>query len=315
MQNLNLYGHTLTIDIADYMQEEFGELFADARWTSEKLIARSPFREDNHPSFYLNLDNDYTGFWGDSGEGTHGNFVQLISALKGISEDEALSELVERFEPKLGKRMDLSIKLPKKKERKTLIRKSQSYSPYLESRGISFETQLLYMTSEDASGFVTFPYMSSSGSVRANKHRSTKTKKFWYDEDGELITDLIFGYQLIALKQPKTVVICEAEIDAMTWNSYKGFVAISLGNASLSQNQVKLLSKINVENVILACDNDKVGRSTNNYLMRNFMHSRTKCYFADYGKHKDANEAFLNDGIVKVKLGKGNENLINLKEF
>src|SRR5690625_6287102 len=65
------------------------------RWTSEKLIACSPFRDDNTPSFFVNLSGEYAGTWGDSGayedEYRSGNFVKLLGFLR--RSEEHTSEL------------------------------------------------------------------------------------------------------------------------------------------------------------------------------------------------------------------------------
>jgi len=57
-----------------------------ARWTESKLIASSPFRDDNAPSFFVNLDGEYAGTWADSGaygtEYESGNFVRLLAYLR-----------------------------------------------------------------------------------------------------------------------------------------------------------------------------------------------------------------------------------------
>ena len=69
---------------------------------------------------------------------------------------------------------------------------------------------------------------------------------------------MLFGYHAIYVMLPKTVVICEAEIDAMT--AYEmGFVGISLGAANLIENQVELIKKVGLDNIIIGTDNDTKG--------------------------------------------------------
>lgn len=56
MPIIKVYGQELDVDIRQEL-----EVFpwTPPRWSSDKLIAASPFRYDHTPSFVVNLDGDY----------------------------------------------------------------------------------------------------------------------------------------------------------------------------------------------------------------------------------------------------------------
>src|SRR5690625_8046285 len=95
------------IDIRNYsvqidLEAELCEYpFDNARWSADKLVASSPFRKDQAPSFFVNLEGDYAGTWADSGsldyEYARGNFVKLIALLRDISYEEASDYLLEKY--------------------------------------------------------------------------------------------------------------------------------------------------------------------------------------------------------------------------
>src|SRR5690625_4272080 len=95
---INIRGHSVQIDIADELSAYH---FDNARWTADKLIASSPFRDDRAPSFFVNLSGELAGAWGDSGaldyEYASGNFVKLIALLRGISYEESADYLIEKY--------------------------------------------------------------------------------------------------------------------------------------------------------------------------------------------------------------------------
>jgi len=79
------------IDIPEYLSRY--DCWENARWTDERLICSSPFREDSSPSFYVNFNNQWAGTWGDSGDGSTGNFIKLVAQLDDTSYEEALEKL------------------------------------------------------------------------------------------------------------------------------------------------------------------------------------------------------------------------------
>lgn len=255
IENINIgKGVVIQIDIADFLTR-FD--WSHERWKDDRLIASSPFREDNSPSFYVNFNNDWSGTWGDSGTGETGNLVSLVAELHGITYEEAWEQLRDEFFVKPYDVPEISINLKQREVPTTFELPKWRPSPYLERRGISHATQLDYMVNE-ADGQINLPYIDGSGLVRALKHRRVAEKDFWYQAGTQSINDLLFGYHLVYEKRPTTLFICEAEIDAMS--AYElGYVGVSTGSAHISQRQVDLLLKTNITNIVIATDNDMAG--------------------------------------------------------
>lgn len=242
------------IDIQEYL-ERFE--WSHAKWTEDRLIAASPFRDDNHPSFFVNYNNDWAGTWGDSGTGDSGNFIQLVAELHDTDYETAFEMLKEEFWIRPYEAPAISVKLGVKKEKSIFDIPVHNPSPYLLGRGISEETQQLYRTSEDESK-VCLPYINGMGLATALKYRRTDNKDFFYEAGNNHLKNMLFGYHVIYEKLPNTLVICEAEIDAMTAYDM-GFVGISLGAANLIERQVDLIKKVDVKNIIIGTDNDEKG--------------------------------------------------------
>src|SRR5699024_11841984 len=100
MEILNIGDKTVQIDIASELSDYH---FDNARWTANKLIASSPFRDDRAPSFFVNLSRELAGAGGDSGaldyEYASGNFVKLIALLRGISYEVSADYVIDRYGP------------------------------------------------------------------------------------------------------------------------------------------------------------------------------------------------------------------------
>lgn len=63
MNQIKVRDKQVNIDIKTEL-EEFD--FRNARWSDDKLIACSPFRQDSTPSFFVTLSGEYSGVRGDS---------------------------------------------------------------------------------------------------------------------------------------------------------------------------------------------------------------------------------------------------------
>src|SRR5690625_8050482 len=97
MSVINVKGKQVDVDIAEELATYSWE---NERWTSDKLVASAPFRDDNAPSFFVNLSGEYAGTWGDSGsideQYSRGNFAALIAYLSGIGYEEAEEYMLEK---------------------------------------------------------------------------------------------------------------------------------------------------------------------------------------------------------------------------
>ena len=73
-----------------------------AKWTDDKLIASSPFRDDTAPSFYIDLEGEYAGVFGDSGAYDSyyesGTLPKLLAYLRNESYEDAVDYLLSKYD-------------------------------------------------------------------------------------------------------------------------------------------------------------------------------------------------------------------------
>ena len=305
MEIIKIRGHDVEIDIAEELsQYDFGY---NARWTADKLIASSPFRDDNRASFFVNLTGEYAGTWADSGstdeEYSRGNFVKLIALLRGLSYEEASEYLLEKYGSLYEAKPGEPIRLPSPKLREpfryTYIEDNpvtQATSPYLLSRGITAEVQALYGVGYDERhrGFTAIPWH-YGGRLANIKYRSTRGKYFFYADVGTPINRLVYGID----QAEETAVICEGEIDAMSWR-VAGISAVAIAGAHISREQVEIIKRSSIKRLYLGGDNDEQGRKFNEQVKREISGYK-RVYSVDYGEEKDANDVLRHSGVRELQ--------------
>ncbi|MFL6555879.1 MAG: toprim domain-containing protein, partial [Bacillus sp. (in: firmicutes)] len=124
------------------------------------------------------------------------------------------------------------------------------------------------------------------------KYRKTFGKTFYYAKGGWPIRELVYG---IEMAQPITV-ICEAEIDALSWQT-AGVASIAVGGASFNGWKRDLILRSSIEELVIATDNDKAGgklRREIEAMMRGHVRIRQAYVPEDV---KDANEALVKYGV------------------
>lgn len=252
------------------VREELSEFdWVKPRWTSEKLIAASPFRYDNTPSFFVNLDGEYAGTFADSGaydaDYESGNLVKLLAFLRS----ETYEETVEYLHHKYGL-IDLSddfkIPIPTiRKERKKIVLDSKELTKYTErhsylrNRGIDEKVEAFFQTRYSKyARAVIIPWHHPNGDLANMKFRKIQGKAFWYRRNAHPIRGLVYGLNKVYKHEITEVELCEAEIDALSMWSIKR-PAIALGSASISRTQVEAIRKSPIERLIISTDSDKAG--------------------------------------------------------
>lgn len=285
---IRVAGKDIFIDLAEHLKRY--DVWEADKWSDDKLICASPIREERHPSFFVNLSGEYAGTWLDSGTDESGNFQALIALLEETTIHTAVDMLLEEYYIKPYEAPSIMPSLAVKQGRTILTENTGVFSDYLMSRGISKEAQEAYGTSEFmAKDAVMFPYIDGNGLIRALKYRNVSRKDFWYQAGNNRIKDLLFGQHLITELKPNTLWICEAEIDAMTVFSYGGYVAVSLGSANISEQQLAVIKKAGFKNIVTACDNDSVGQKANNRIAKALGDTST-IIEVNYKACKDINE-------------------------
>lgn len=303
MTIITVDGHPIDVDIMELLAE-FS--FDNATWKSEKLIAASPFRDEYHPSFFVNLTN---GAWGDSGaideNYASGNLAKLLAYLRNETYEETVEYLVDTYgvrELREGERISLpSINIKPTQTRRVLddsyLQPYRYRNPYLAKRGISEPIQRFMGVgySKDAKA-VTMPWRHPDGALANVKFRQIIGKTFWYAKDAAPIGSLVYGIDKVYEKGFKKVVVCEAEIDAMSWMTC-GVPAIALGGTSVTKEQLDIIRRSPIEHLIKAMDNDGPGAKMSRLLdagLRGYLAVTSVEIPAPY---KDSNDALAKGGV------------------
>jgi DNA primase len=292
----------------DYRAELEKYSWTRPKWSADKLIAASPFRYDKTPSFFVTLTGEYAGCFGDSGaydaEWAGGNFTKLLSFLRNETYEETEEYL--RYEYGLPDNQTDLVTLKPINLRIQRVRQSLSADilaqytedyTYLKNRGISERVQrqmgVLYDTQGKAA---VIPWYGADGRLANVKYRKVYGKTFWYLKGGRPIRELLYGINDVG----KTAVICEAEIDAMSWME-AGYSAVAVGGASFNSWKRDVILRSPIEELIIATDNDKAGgklRREIEAMMRG--HVRLRHAYVG-GEAKDANEALMKYGAEALR--------------
>lgn len=273
------------------------------RWTSDKLIAASPFRYDNTPSFFVGLDGEYAGVFHDSGaydrDYESGGFAKLLAFLRDETYEESVDYLLSTYgvgdEVNSGKVSVPKVQLAKK-VRKVVVEESvlkpyQFRHSYLGQRGISEKVQRFmdvgYSKDDKA---VVMPWRHVDGTLANYKFRKIQGKSFWYRKGAAPIRTLVYGIDKVYRHSITEVYVCEAEIDAMSWWT-SGKPAIAVGGTTLSDEQVDMIRRSPIERLVIAKDNDKAGDKLGRKLIEK-LRGHVELYEVSVPtSYKDANDA------------------------
>jgi len=307
MPIVKIRGHDVDIDIEAELRAYD---WIRPRWQSDKLIAASPFRYDNTPSFFVRLEpfaDLPAGTWHDSGaydpDWRSGNFVKLMAFLRGESYDETADYLLGEY-GRLELGNELTLPAPKLRLASAPLPTlpadiiTQATSGYLLSRGIGAETQALYGVGYGKqAGFTALPWRLPNGEIATVMYRATRGKLFFYESDGWPRRRLIYGIDVIARLGARRAALCEAPIDALSWREGTGgeITGIATGGVTLSDEQADMIKRSSIEEVILAGDNDKPGAEFNAEAERK-LRGHVRLLRADYGAAKDANDVLRQAG-------------------
>jgi DNA primase len=306
LPTIKIRSHSIDVDVRAEL-EQFN--WTRPKWSSDKLIAASPFRYDQTPSFFVNFTGEYAGCFGDSGaydqEWASGNFPKLLSFLRNESYEETEEYLLGEYgwqdESENGNVKLIPVNLRIQRARQSLsadllANYIEDYT-YLMKRGISERVQrqmgVLYDSQQKAA---VIPWRLANGVLANVKYRKTYGKTFWYAKDAWPIRQLVYGVE----NAEETTIICEAEIDAMSWME-AGYAAVTVGGASFNRWKRDLLLRSKISELLVCCDNDKAGgklrreieEAMNGHVRVRHAYVRSDC--------KDANEALVKYGVDSLK--------------
>lgn len=302
MPNVTINGKVIDVDIR-YELEQFE--WTRPQWLHDKLLAASPFRYDNHPSFYVYTDDTPSapaGSWGDSGaydaEWAKGGIVKLLSFLRNETEEETADYLLSAYDL-TGHDGEITLKplhLAEKRFRSALdasILENYRYRhPYLAKRGIPERIQRLmtigYSQEKDA---ITIPWFFPDGRLANVKYRKTRGKTFWYAKGATPIRELVYGLDVVYDRDITEAVICEAEIDAMSWMAV-GIPAIAVGGVAFTREKADAVKRSPIERLIINADNDRAGEKLKRMIIDRLT-GYVSLGVAELPGVKDANEALV----------------------
>lgn len=305
MANVKIQGYTINIDIEAELQEFEWDR---PRWSSGKLIAASPFRYDRTPSFFVNLDGDLAGVWGDSGayedDWKSGGIVKLLAYLRNETVEESSEYLLgkygnfnsdEEFRLILPKFPNYSCKRILPCDIITVVT-----SPYLTKRAISTEVQAQSKVGKSRhKRFVAIPWYAPDGSLANVKYRATKGKAFFYEKGATPIGELVYGADLY-VKSSGDLIVCEAEIDALSWRT-AGYNAVALGGVAVTPQKISILQRIPFTRLVVAGDNDKAGVKFNSRVVQAFKGCDLAVIDWEGSNFKDANEVLVRCGTEALR--------------
>ena len=300
MAQIKIRGQTINVDIESELREFE---WTRPKWTGDKLIAASPFRYDNTPSFFVNLDGEYAGCFGDSGafddEWAGGGFVKLLSFLRNETYEESEQYLLEKydFSTESDKIILVLPKLRHNTKTKVIERAIiERTSPYLENRGICESVQMQARVGKSKHyGFVAIPWHNPDGSLANVKYRATRGKTFFYERNARPIRELVYGADLY-VKSSEDLIVCEAEIDALSWRT-AGYNAVAVGGVAFTKQQADILRRLPFNRLVVAGDNDKAGARFNAQVVRAMLGRDLAVVEWRESRFKDANDVLVSEGI------------------
>jgi DNA primase len=302
---IKIRSHSVDVDVRAEI-EQFN--WTRPKWSNDKLIAASPFRYDKSPSFFVNLSGEYAGTWGDSGhydqEWASGNFTKLLAFLRNETYEETEEYLLGEYGiPSDGtdsvklNTVNLRIQRNRQPLNADILAKYTEDFTYLKNRGISERIQrqmgVLY---DRESRAAVIPWWSAKNNLANVKFRTVYGKTFWYYMGGRPIRELVYGVE----RAEAMTIICEAEIDALSWLE-AGYAAVAVGGASFNHWKRDILLRSPIEELIIATDNDKAGgklRKEIEVAMKGHVRVRQAYVRADC---KDANEVLVKNGVDSLR--------------
>lgn len=294
----------------DFLEElePYLDKFEQNRIRDNKLQACSPFRHERRPSFAVNLDN---GSWIDSGSTDDsmrkGHFTHLLAFLRvetwWDTEDYLLSKYSTLVKDVDG--LELVLDLKHSEVLRTFSRAEiEPYMwrvRYLLDRGITEEVHRLFQIGYDKENkAVMIPWHNSRGEIINMKFRSIRQKRFWYHPEGQRIKQYVYGLHIIIRRGITRVFCTESETDALyLWS--QGIPAIAFGGANMSEAQKKLILNSPIEELVVATDNDAVGKKFAERLEKELGGYIVLSRFNFPEKYKDVNDIPSKEIITMVQ--------------
>ena len=251
----------------------------------------------------VHLTGDKSGVWSDFATGESGDLIDLWCAVRSCSTATAMTEAADYLGVKVGGKPSFAKREKVFEKPKVEVPEFQQVSKvvaYLsDKRKISPETIKAFRVSESPSGEIVFPSFDPTGELVLIKYRG-KNKKIRAEAGCKPI---LFGWQALS-ETARSIVICEGEIDAMSFHEY-GIPAMSVpfgGGGGSKQDWIEHEYE-NLERfdaIYLAMDMDDEGRKATAEIVSRL--GRHRCRVVDLPE-KDANDCLVK-GILAAEIWK-----------
>ena len=193
-------------------------------------------------------------------------------------------------------------RLPNKSNMKNLSKKGRKF---LNDRGITdkvIDRNKIVSSSDDRN--IYFPYFKNGDFINYKK-RGVDGKFFAQAKDAQPI---IYNYD--GVKGKEKIVICEGEIDSLSWEvaGVSWHTSVNMGAPNVTDKSIdKKLECLTTcydvfdeaSYIYIATDNDDNGRNLQQELIRRF--GAEKCRIVDLRPFKDANEVLVSEGIESLQ--------------
>lgn len=288
------------------MAKDIISQFMQLKKDGTNLVCKCPFHNENSPSFKIKANEDFFKCFGC---GESGDSFTFLMKYKNIGYIDAVKEVANYYH------IELEMEQPKQKKAYVkptpkpyqLSQKAIDY--FINHRGGISEKTLkdlkvttinTWMPKAKAEvEAICFNYYRDNELVNI-KYRAAN-KDFKLEKDAELVF-----YNLDAIKGSKEICIVEGEVDVLSLHECGIKKVISVPNGATSGNsQLEYLENCasiftGVEQIILMTDNDEVGNSLQQELLKRFGYDR--CFRVEYPDGcKDANDILVKFGKDKVR--------------
>lgn len=294
--------------------EEIAEFLLPAGRRERREWVVGSVSGESGKSLKVCLEGEKRGIWSDFAAGDSGDLLDLWSQVKGVSLSEAIAETGKYLgirDPRFEKLTTKTFRKPTTAKNIVQVSKLSPVMKYLtEERKLTQEALTAYRIAEaskigpwagwkrqePANGpWIAFPSFRGEGLV-AMKYLHLKRregKKVTMVEPG--CEPCLFGWQAIP-DNARAVVICEGEVDALTWWVY-GYHALSVPFGGGGGNKQQWIDQEyphleRFETIYLSFDNDEAGRQGAEEVISRLGAHRCKVVRLP---HKDINECLQKD--------------------
>lgn len=237
----------------------------------------------------LHMNGPHVGQWRDWANDTdHGDLIDLWASVRGVSIGQAIRDAKEW----LGIRDPAPYRattyaLPKPTQTVPLSPQGRALAWFRKERLITDQTVAAFQVVGDGTHII-FPHISPTSQVVNRCFRKLAEKEFHYDKG---CAPGMFGWQALKTRSSRAVLICEGQIDCMTWQQW-GFDALSVYGGATNFNWIEYEwdNLAQFDTIYVSLDMDEAGRKASKTVCERLGVARCLEVTLPY---KDANDCLL----------------------